>query len=138
MQKLLFILVAGLIFSSAAIHAQKPEVVTSKKAGWHKIGEAKVDFKTDKDEFLILGADKFKALRVKVTDAAVHMEDMQVQYEGGATEDISLRSDFRSGSKSRVIDLKNNSAELKKVSFVYHTVPNSKADKAHIELWGLK
>jgi len=138
MQKFLFILTAALIFSSVAVHAQKPEVVTNKKAGWHKIGEAKVDFKSDKDEFLILGADKFKALRVQVTDAPVHMEDMQVQYEGGTKEDISLRSDFKTGSKSRVIDLKNNSAELKKVSFVYHTVPNSKADKAHIELWGLK
>ena len=138
MQKFLFILAAALIFSSVALQAQKPEVITNKKAGWHKIGEAKVDFKSDKDEFLILGADKFKALRVEVTDAPVHMEDMEVQYEGGTKEDISLRSDFKTGSKSRVIDLKNNNAELKKVSFVYHTVPNSKADKAHIELWGLK
>ena len=108
------------------------------KAGWHKIGNANVDFKTDKDRFIILGADRFKALQVKVADAPVHISDMQVYYEGGGKEDVALRFDLKEGGESKVIDLKNNSAELKKVEFVYHTVPNAKADKAHLELWGLK
>jgi len=120
------------------LHAQKPEVITNKKPGWHKIGDANVDFKSDKDKFIILGADRFKALQVKVTDAPVHMESMQIEYEGGQKEDVPLRENYKTGMKSRVINLKNNSAELKNVTFVYHTVPNSKNTKAHIELWGLK
>ena len=137
MKSILFILCAT-IFSISALHAQKPEVILKNKPGWHKIGDANVDFKTDRDQFKILGADRFKSLRVKVVDAPLHIDKMQVSYEGGGKEDVALRSDFKEGSKSKVIGLKNNSAELNKVEFVYHTIPNTKADKAHIELWGLK
>ena len=126
------------ILSVSALHAQKPEVILKNKAGWHKIGDANVDFKTDKDAFKILGADRFKSLQVRVADAPVHIADMQIYYEGGGKEDVALRSNLKEGAQSKVIDLKNHSAELKKVEFVYHTVPNAKVDKAHIELWGLK
>jgi len=137
MKKILFI-VSATILSVSALHAQKPEVILKNKAGWHKIGDANVDFKTEKDAFKILGADRFKSLQVRVADAPVHIADMQIYYEGGAKEDVALKSDLKEGGKSRVIALKNNSAELNKVEFVYHTVPNAKAEKAHIELWGLK
>jgi hypothetical protein len=137
MKKTLLILLVTFL-TVGVLHAQKPEVVTNNKAGWHKIGDANVNFKTDKDQFIILGKDRFKAIQLKVDDSPVRVEDMQVFYEGGAKEDVSLRSDFKPGSESRVIDLKNGSSELKKVVFIYKTVPNATADKAHIELWGLK
>ena len=137
MKKILFVLAVS-IFTGIAANAQKPEIITSNKAGWHKIGEANVNFKTEKDQFLILGADRFKSIQVRVKGAPVHIDDMEIEYDGGAKEDVSLRSNFSIGSKSRVISLKNNSAELKKVSFVYHTVSKSKARKAEIQLWGLK
>jgi hypothetical protein len=137
MKKTLLILLAT-VFAVGVLHAQKPEVITSHAAGWHKIGDATVDFKADKDQFLVLGADRFKSIQLKVVDAPVHVDDMQVFYDGGGKEDVSLRSDFQPGSQSREIELKNGSAKIKKVVFVYKTVPNATADKAHIELWGLK
>jgi len=137
MKKTLLILLAT-VFAVGVLHAQKPEVITSHTAGWHKIGDATVDFKADKDQFLVLGADRFKSIQLKVVDAPVHVDDMQVFYDGGGKEDVSLRSDFQPGSQSREIELKNGSAKIKKVVFVYKTVPNATADKAHIELWGLK
>lgn len=137
MKRILLLLVSTFLTFSL-LHAQKPEVITKNKAGWHKIGDARVDFKTDKDKFIIIGKDRYKSLQVRVKDAAVHMESMQVSYEGGGTEDISLKSTFKPGGESRSIELKNGSAEIKNVTFVYHTVPNSTNSKAEIELWGLK
>jgi len=137
MKKVLFILLAA-VFSASALHAQKPEVVTKKEPGWHKIGDAKVDFKSDKDQFVILGRDRFKSLRFKVTDAPVRIDDVQIFYEGGGKENISVKADLNPGTESEVINLKNGSAELKKVVFVYKTLANSNVDKAEIELWGLK
>lgn len=137
MKKSLFILMA-LFFTAVVTHAQKPEVITTKKAGWHKIGDANVDFKSDKDQFIVLGNDRFKSIQVKVKDAPVHIDDMQIFYEGGAKENISIGADLNPGEESKVIELKNNSAELKKVVFVYHTVSNSNVEKSKIELWGLK
>lgn len=137
MKKALFLLLST-IFTVTMLQAQKPAIITKKKAGWQKIGDAKVDFKADKDKFVIIGADKFKSLQLKVKDAPVHIEEMLVEFEGNVTENISLKSEFKTGEKSRVIDLKNKDAEIKNVSFVYHTVPGSTEKRAKIELWGLK
>jgi hypothetical protein len=120
------------------LQAQKPEVITKNKAGWHKIGDAKVDFKTDKDKFILIGKDRFKSLRVKAKDAPVLIESMLVEYEGGVKEDISLISELFKDSDSGIIELKNSNAEIKNVTFIYRTVPNSGSTKAEIELWGLK
>lgn len=138
MKKIILILSIICFVGATITHAQKPEIVTSKKPGWQKIGEATVDFKTDKDQFIILGADRFKSIQLKVKDATIHIEDMQIHYEGGEKEDVALRAGFKAGEESRVIDLKNNSAELKKVVFVYRTLPNAAVTKAEIELWGRK
>lgn len=137
MKKILFVL-AVTFFTAGALQAQKPEIITSDHAGWHKIGEAKVNFKTEKDKFVVMGADRFKKIQIRVKDAPIHIKDMEIRYDGGGKEDVTLRSNFKAGAKSRIIDLKNYSSELKSVTFVYHTVPNSKAKKAEIELWGLK
>ena len=141
MKKIILILL--LAFSPAlfinSVYAQKPGVVTSDKAGWHKIGEVTADFKTDRDEIMVMGADKYKAIKLKATDAPIHITDMKVMYEGaGGTEDISVKNEFKAGGESRVINLKHSDVSIKNVSFMYHTVPNAKNEKAHVELWGLK
>jgi len=138
MKKLLFLL---LMTAPAFINfagAQQPAVMMNDKAGWHKIGETTADFKAEKDELVVLGADAFKSIKIKVTDAPIHIASLEVFYEAGDNETISLKSDFKAGGESRVIDLKGNTRALKKVVFVYNTVPNSKNDKAHVELYGLK
>jgi len=137
MKKTLFILAATLV-SLSSLRAQKVEVVTNDKPGWHKIGETSVNFETDRDVVKVWGADNFKALQIKATDAPVHIADMQVVYENGQPEDIPIRYDFKKGTESRVIDLQGHERKIKEINFVYRTVPNSKGDKAHIEIWGLK
>ena len=133
--KIVFVLI-GFILTSTS-YAQKPTVVVSDKAGWHKIGEMTADFKADKDELVVLGADKFKSGKIMVKDAPIHIEDMTVYYEDGTSQAVQLKSDFKSGGESRVFDLKNTGA-IKKVVFVYSTVPNAGQDKATVELYGMK
>jgi hypothetical protein len=118
--------------------AQKPAVMSSDKAGWHKIGEVTASMKTEKDEIIVLGADKFKSIKIKATDAPVHIASLVVYFESGDPENINVASDLKTGGESRVIDFKGGEREIKKVSFVYKTVANAKNDKAHIELYGLK
>ena len=132
------LLLVSIFLTISVLQAQKPEIITNNKAGWHKIGDATVDFKTDKDKFILLGKDKFKSLQIKVKDAPVHMESMQVEYEGNMKEEISLRSALKTGSESRKIKLQHPNAGIKNVTFVYHTIPNSGGTKAELELWGLK
>lgn len=129
-----------LAFASALVtpaFAQKPAVVTSDKAGWHKIGETTAEMKSEKDEIIVMGKDRFRSLKVIVTDQPISITSMVIYYEGGATEDVNLNSDLKVGTESRVIDLKGD-RELNKISFVYRTVANARNDKSHVELWGLK
>jgi hypothetical protein len=132
------LILAAVLVSFSALRAQKVEVVTNDKPGWHKIGETHVDFKTDKDVVKVFGADYFKALQIKAVDAPVHIEDMKVVYEDGEPEDIPIRYDFQKGTESKPIDLKGYERKIKEIRFIYRTVPNSKDEKAHIEIYGLK
>jgi hypothetical protein len=136
--KKIILFVLSALFVVTAIQAQKPEIITKNKTGWHKIGDAKVDFKTDKDKFILLGKDKFQSLQVKVKDAPVIIESMTVEYEGAVKEDIALYSELKTGTESRIVELKHSNTEIKNVTFIYRTAPNTGSTKAEIELWGLK
>ena len=138
MKKILSILLLALApaFAVPAL-AQKPAVMTNDKAGWHKIGETTVNMKSEKDEIVVMGKDRFKSLKIVVTDHPIYLSSMVVYFEGGTTEDATLSADLKPGAESRVIDLKGTK-ELKKVTFVYKTAANAKNERAHVELWGLK
>jgi hypothetical protein len=118
--------------------AQKPAVVTSNEAGWHKIGEVTASFKMQNESIAVLGADRFKAIRLKVTDAPINIDRIQVFYENGDMEDFNVANTLQEGDETRTLDLKGTTQELKKVVFTYKTLPNFNNEKAHVELYGLK
>jgi uncharacterized membrane protein YqhA len=122
--------------------AQEPGIVTSDKAGWHKIGETKADFKAENESISVMGADRFKSIKLKVTEAPISIKSVQVFYESGEVEDLEVAKDLNPGEETKVFDLKDGaSKEIKKVVFTYNTVSGSTnaADvKAHVELYGLK
>jgi hypothetical protein len=136
MKKLIFVLT--LFVFGIAVSAQKPAVMSSDKAGWHKIGETTASMKTEKDEISVMGADKFRSIKIRVTDAPVHIASLAVYYESGDAEEINVNSDMKAGQESKVFELKNANRPLKKVGFVYKSMPNANNDKAHIELYGMK
>lgn len=118
--------------------AQEPAVVTSDKAGWHKIGEVKASFKMDSESIAIMGKDKFKSIKLKVTDATMNIEKVTVFYESGTTQEIPISGILKAGAETGVFKLDNPTEELKKVTFTYKSEPNAKDEKAHVELYGLK
>jgi len=141
MKKTCLLIVLFTSISISVLHAQ--QVMFSNKPGWYKIADKTVDFKADRDAITILGADKFKAIQIKVTDAHIHFDDFDVVYNlPGISqefkEDISIRRDFKQGEKTRIIYLKYPCLKIDKVVFMYRTVPNWRAEKAHVEVYGLK
>src|SRR3954471_23644326 len=79
MKKFLITMMIGMYAISS--FAQKPAVVANDKAGWHKLGSTVVNFKTDRDSYVIMGKDKFKAIKFKVMDAGIDLQDLEVYYE---------------------------------------------------------
>ena len=133
------ILMMSLVTATAlSAIAQQPELITSNKAGWHKIGDVTANFKLDKDGITVLGRDRFKSIKLIVKDAPLEIFSVEVYYESGESEFIKVDQKLEKGESTRAIDLKGRDRELKKVVFVYKTIPNSKDEKSEIELYGLK
>jgi hypothetical protein len=130
-----FVIIAATV--SPAI-AQKPAVVVNDKPGWHKIAENTVSFNKDRDEVVILGADHFKKIKLKVSNAGIDLRDLEVYYENGGRQDVAVRNVIKEGGETREIDLEGKDRALKKIVLVYKTIPNQEKDKAHVEIYGLK
>lgn len=139
MKKVAMIILLAVTGSYGTAKAQQPGVVVSDKTGWHKIGETTVDFKKERDEVAVIGADRFASIKFKVTDAPIDLMDMEVYYESGDKQNIKINQPIKAaGGESRSIDLNGGERNLKKIVFVYKTLPNHKDEKAHVEIWGLK
>ncbi len=118
--------------------AQLPKVVTSDKKGWHKIGETKVDFQKERDEIVILVANRFSAIKLKVDDAPIDLMGAEAYYESGDNQNLKIRASIKAPGESDIINLNGGERTLKKIVLVYKTIPNYKDKKAHVEIWGLK
>ncbi len=138
MKKIIVIALLAIVGMNYSAMAQNPKVVVSDKKGWHKIGETTVDFAKDRDEVSVIGADKFAALIFKVTDAPIDLIDIEVFYESGDNQKVSVNFPIKAPGQSKEIDLNGGERSIKKIVFVYKTLPNRKDVKAHVEIWGLK
>jgi hypothetical protein len=138
MKKVLMIIMLAMAGSFGTAYAQKPAVIASDKTGWHKIGETTVRFQKERDEILVMGADKFASLKFKVTEAPIDLTSLEVYYESGDRQDIMVNMPIQAPGESRVIDINGGERSLKKIVFVYKTLPNRKDTKAHVEIWGFK
>jgi hypothetical protein len=118
--------------------AQLPKVVTSDKKGWHKIGETKVDFKKERDEIVILGANRFSSIKLKVDDAPIDLIGAEAYYESGDKQDLKFFGSIKAPGESDIINLNGGERTLKKIVLIYKTIPNYKDKEAHVEIWGLK
>ncbi|HEY8936407.1 MAG TPA: hypothetical protein VIM65_14345 [Cyclobacteriaceae bacterium] len=138
MKKLVMIMMLAFAGASGVAFAQTPSVVISDKTGWHKLGETTIDFKKEKDEISVVGADKFAAIKFKVLDESIDLVSAEIFYESGDNQIVNINSHVNAPGDSRQVDLNGGERAIKKISFVYKTLPNAKDKKAHLEVWGLK
>ena len=118
--------------------AQEPHIIISDKTGWHKIGETTVNFKTETDEILVLGADRFLSVKIKVTDAPIHLVSFVIYFKGGNHQNVKIGKNIKTPGETRMVQLRGGERSIKKITFVYKTISNNKNKRAHVELWGLK
>ena len=136
-KRLMIIMIAMAIIYGKAI-AQQPAVMVSDQKGWHKIGETTVNFQKDHDEIVVMGADKFSSIKFMVKDAPIDLMDLEIYYESGDNQSVSVNAPIKAPGESKTIKLNGGERNLKKIVFVYKTLPNRKDTKAHVEIWGLK
>ncbi|PBQ32899.1 hypothetical protein CNR22_14325 [Sphingobacteriaceae bacterium] len=136
MKKVIFILFLAMLGINK-LSAQTKMVVSDKK-GWHKIGETTVDFTKERDEITVIGADRFAALIFRVEDAPINIMDIEIFYESGDNQKVSVNFPVKAPGQTKEIDIKGGERAIKKIVFVYKTISNKKDEKAHVEIYGLK
>ncbi len=124
--------------SAIPVIAQKPGVVLDSDPGWQKIGETVATFKSQNESISVLGADEFAAIKIKVEDAPLHIDRLQVFYESGDMEEIEVKKRIDAGEESEVFRLEHPDRDIQKVAFTYNTEANTEGEKAGVMLYGLK
>lgn len=137
--KNLKIILFVLFLAANSVSAQQPGVVLSDKSGWHKIGETTVNFKTENDEILVIGANRFSAIKIKVTDAPVNFKSFDIYFNKGDMQSVAIGENIKAQGETRVIQLDGKGERIiRKVTFRYNTAAGNAGNRAHLELWGLK
>lgn len=135
MKRIVMLMLVAIGFTA---YAQKPAVVTDNEAGWKHIGQVTASFKTTSESIVVLGADEFQAIKLKVSEAPIQIDRVQVFYESGQMEELDVKAELKEGAETRVINLSNPKRDISKVAFTYRTLPNATGEKADVELYGLK
>lgn len=104
---------------------------------WKFIGDKIASFGVDRDVLPVRGNDAYRQVKVRVTGAPLHIIDMDIYFENGEKMNVPLKSRFRQGQESRVIDLPGGVRQLKKIEFLYETIGFRKG-RARIAVWGLR
>ena len=139
MKKVLSIILLAIAGIYGTASAQQTTVVSTDTSGWYKIGQANVDFKRDRDEIVVLGADRFKSIKLKVINEPIDLKDLEIYYESGNKQNVKINASLKAAGESEVIDLeKGEQRSIKKIVIVYKTLANNMDVKAYIEVWGLK
>lgn len=110
---------------------------TVKAQGWKFIGDKIAAYGVDRDVLWVTGNDAFSQIKVRVTDAPLHIIDMDVYFENGEKMNVPLKNKFRQGQESRVIDFPGGIRQIKKIEFLYETIGVRKG-KARVAIWGKK
>ena len=122
---------AALFLLSARSEGCKPTPGT-----WEKIGTRDVNYEADKDEIIATRAEGiFTAIQVRVKNAPINMQKLELKYGNGEIQEIDLKNNFAANSESKVIDLPGNKRVIRRAVFWYDT-KNIAERKGVVELWG--
>jgi len=138
MKKVVMMLALALLGSNDVVLAQQPVIIISDETGWHKIGQTKVDYQKETDEMILIGANRFSKLIFRVDDAPINLVSLKISYESGDVQDVVIDMPIKSDEYSKMIDLNGGERSIKRISFIYKTLSNTKDVKATVEIWGLK
>ncbi|KZS42291.1 hypothetical protein AWE51_02295 [Aquimarina aggregata] len=106
------------------------------KIEWDHLGSRTVNYRLDKDVIHVTAKKGgFKKLKIKVTNGAINMHKMVIEYGNGKKDIIQLRHNFSRRSTSKTIDLKGNKRVIKDITFFYDT-KNLSRKRAKVHVFG--
>lgn len=132
---LLVILIFNLLLFSSCGSSRKS---IGLEEGWELLSERKVNFVRDKDEIDVESRNQFTALRFKVEDRDVRLNDLKVYFDNGDKLEPALDEIIPADQSSRVIELARDGRRIDKIEFKYRTTGNLLKGRANVLVIGKK
>ncbi|MGB5030288.1 MAG: hypothetical protein WBO38_17435 [Chitinophagaceae bacterium] len=109
---------------------------TTDTGSWTFLGDKNVGFGVDHDVIHFGNwKDDVRQVKLKITDGPLKMYRMNIHFDNGSVQEVTLRNRFAQGSESRVIDLDGGLRHLNKIEFWYETKGFLRG-KARVAVWG--
>ena len=86
---------------------------------WDQIGVRTVRDHTDRDTITLSGHRMFSRIKLCVARNHVHFYDLDVRFNNGANQDVSVRTRIPAGGCTRVIDLNGGPRDIASISMLY-------------------
>ncbi len=119
-RKITFIGIAAFLIISLSAFSFTTTNSTVSKGRWVKLGSKQVNFKAERDVVRVGSKDgKFRRLKIVVKGGSINMHRMVVNFGNNTKQKVALKHNFKSGSESRVVDLKGNKRTIKNIEFYY-------------------
>jgi len=125
MKKILLIALV-LITGSAKMAAQKQD-----NAGWNRMGGSTVNLKSQTEEILIADGDKYKSIKLSVTEAPIFLESFDIHFANGDTQTVEY------GGYDPIELNGSGRRAITKITLRYKSIDDSDK-RAHVELLGMK
>ena len=106
--------------------------------GWELLSERKVNFVKDKDEITINNRTPYTAVRFKVEDKDVHINDLTIYFDNGDKLEPNLDEAIPANQYSRVIDLGREGRYIDHIEFKYRSTGNILKGRANVLVLGKK
>ena len=109
---------------------------TTDTGSWTFLGDKNVGFGVDHDVIHFGNwKDDVRQIKLKITDGPLKMYRMNIHFDNGSVQEVTLRNRFAQGSESRVIDLDGGLRHLNKIEFWYETKGFLRG-KSRVAVWG--
>jgi hypothetical protein len=134
-RRVFFATVAGVL--ATVVLAGSADAQRRPERGWELLGTKKVGFIADRDTVQVGRQEgRFRAIKLRVRNAPIHMTDLKVVYANGEPDDLPVRADIRAGGETRAIDLRGRDRAIREVQMIYRSRPTFRG-LATVEVWGL-
>jgi hypothetical protein len=106
--------------------------------GWELITERKVNFVKDKDEITINNRTPYTAVRFKVEDKDVHINELKIYFDNGDKLEPKMDDAIAADEFSRVIDLGREGRYVDHIEFKYRSTGSLLKGRANLLVLGKK
>jgi len=118
------------IISLASCHTARRSIGIEE--GWELLSEKKVNFVRDKDEISVNNRTLYTAMRFKVENRDVHINDLKIYFQNGDKLEPNIDDDIQADAFSKVIDLGREGRYIDRIEFKYRTTGSVIKGRANV------